>query len=536
MLLEDTDRQFATWCMNPAMPKNSFLFVPYRGGTADSAVIGASPSDARSHAAVVSRQRRESKARYKAQLQLSDAKTTKPRVRRGSDEPIDSMSSPRSHTSDETQLLDRDDNTTAQPASVVKRRQRMRTMQFSWRAGSVGSDACLSNGWRADPFGNQDPFYGRIVDYYANIITPVNHPIYAIFDVTNVYTSFYLELLEDEDYMPAGLAMVGAVMQGLTQPENRMTEDVRYNHAKAVARLRGKLAVATSEKVNSADDITIITMLALASFSRLLGDTVAYKAHRENMSRMIASRGGLDNLGYGGLTKCVLMQWDQFWVFQTEATSMFPNARPEHHPVYPAIPLSDDLQDIFAKVPSGFQTLIVRGKISVELMETLSRAADVAEGGIEAITPGNMYQTRHQTNHDFIEACPCLGTVDGDKPNLEKQLTLALLLYCANAFTDARSSTSLYAAARMELTRLLLRGQNDWSIPPEEESAFWVCAVCVDSWRRADSSTQLLPYGVKLLPILQEQATLHSPEQVLQKFFCCKEFLYASKNYLAMPV
>lgn len=517
------------------MPKNSFLFVPYRGGTADLAVTGASPSDARSHAAVVSRQRRESRARCSAQLKLNDTTVSRLPIRPESDDTVGSNSSPQSQSSDDIESQDGEDNATEQATSIVRRRQRMRTMQFSWRAGSVGSDARLSNGWRADPFGKQDVFYGRVVDYYAKIITPVNHPIYAIFDVTNVYTSFYLELLQDEDYMPAGLAMVGAVM-GLTQPENNMREEVRHNHAKAIARLRDKVSVATTKNVNPADDTTIITILALASLSRLLGDTVAYEAHRQNMRKMISSRGGLDSLGYGGLAKCLLMQWDQFWVFQTEGSSMFPNARPEHHPVYPAFPLSDDLQDIFAKLPFGFQTLIVRGKISVELMETLGRAVDVAERGVTAIEPGNMYQTRHQTNHDFVEACPCLGAPDGDKANLEKQLTLALLLYCANAFTDARSSTSLYAGARMELTRLLLRGQNDWSIRPEEESAFWICAVCVDSWRKADSSTQLLPYGLQLVPILQAQPVAHSPEQVLKKFLCSEQFLSACKNYLAMPV
>ena len=45
----------------------------------------------------------------------------------------------------------------------------------------------------------------------AQIMAPNHAPIYAIFNLTNIYTSYYFELLQHEDFLYTGVASVQAV-------------------------------------------------------------------------------------------------------------------------------------------------------------------------------------------------------------------------------------------------------------------------------------------------------------------------------------
>lgn len=282
------------------------------------------------------------------------------------------------------------------------------------------------------------------------------------------------------------------------------------------------------------DDIAIITVLALASLARFLGDLKTYETHRRNMQQMVRSRGGLSALGHDGLVKCVLQQYDSFWVFETEGIPLFSDSRPEHIPVYPAFPLSEDLREIFVKLPAGFQSLILKGKVSVELFDVLGRVVDASTSGVHALTPGNMNHSELRQYNDFVEALPCLGTPDSLKTTIEKDLCLAILLYCFHSFTTARSSVSLYAASRTELTRLLLQVDEQRHPPPEQECLYWICAVCVDSWRKNGPSSPLLPQGAALLPILKRLKNGSASTNVLQKFLYNQELLDGCDRYLAM--
>jgi len=411
----------------------------------------------------------------------------------------------------------------------------MRAMQFSWRAGNVASDLKIIGGTRTDPFGYAPQSdYGRaVVDYFWQVISPVNQPIYAIFDVTNIFTSYWMELMSHEDYVYAGLAMVGAMMQKASRPDSGPSSDVKANKASAIARLRKKHKDALSTGRNTMDDIAIIAVLALASLSRFLGDLDAYQMHRRSMREMVRVRGGLDALGHDGIVKCVLQQYDSFWVFETDGTPLFSDSRPEHIPVYPAFPLSEDLREIFTKLPAGFQSLILKGKVSVELFDVLGRMVDASTSGVLALVPGNMNHTKLRRYNDFVAALPCLGTQDPTKTTIEKDLCLAILLYCFHAFTTARSSVSLYAASRTELTRLLLHlDENRYSLP-ERECLYWICAVCVDSWRTKGPSSLLLPQGAALQPILKRLKSGSPSNNILQKFFYSQELVYACDRYLA---
>jgi len=516
------------------MAKESFLFVPYHAGQQNLADVKYATSEARSHAAAVSRQRRDNK-RSKSQL-VEQEPTTVQTVSMRSIAPLDTtiVSAGDQHDGDPPE--ESSSTSPVHSKSVARRRQHMRAMQFSWRAGNTSSDLKIIGGTRTDPFGYvPGTDYGRaVVDYFWQVISPVNQPIYAIFNVTNIFTSYWMELMRHEDYMPAGLAMVGAMMEKTSRSDDSPSREVRLNQASAIARLQKKYKDAMDAGRNGMDDIAIITVLALASLSRFLGDLGAYETHRHNMRELVRVRGGMDALGNDGLTKCVLQQYDSFWVFETEGTPLFSDSRPEHIPVYPAFPLSEDLRDIFTRLPAGFQSLIMKGKISVELFDVLGRAVDASSSGVLVLTPGNMNHTTMRKHNDFVEALPCLGTPDSAKTTIEKDICLATLLYCFHAFTNARSSVSLYAATRTELTRLLHRLNEQQYSLPERECLYWICAVCVDSWRQKGPSSPLLPQGMALLPILKRLQAGSTSTNILHKYLYNQELLDGCDRYLTM--
>ena len=512
------------------MAKESFLFVPYRAGRQSQTDVKLVNSDARSHAAAVSRQRRDKKRlKDKPSPQFFTTLFT-PETATGS---VASLDDARQHEESSTSSSS---SGLVYSKGIARRRQHMRAMQFSWRPGNLSSDLTMIGGTRTDPFGyvpGND--YGRaVVDYFWQLIYPVNQPIYAIFDVTNIFTSYWGELMQNEDYTPAGLAMVGAIMQKRSQPDNGPSIDVKTNQAAAVARLRKKHNDAVREGRTAMDDIAIITVLALASLARFLGDLSAYEMHRRSMREMVRSRGGLGALGHDGLAKCVLQQYDSFWVFETEGTPLFSDSRLEHTPVYPAFPLSEDLREIFIKLPAGFQSLVLKGKVSVDLCNVLGRVVDASASGVLALTPGNMNHSKLRRHSDFVEALPCLGTPDSLKMTIEKDICLAILLYCFHLFTTARSSVSLYAASRTELTRLLMQEDEHRYSPPERECLYWICAVCVDSWRKDGPSSPLLPQGVTLLPTLKRLKNGSASNNILQKYLYNQELLDGCERYLTM--
>lgn len=505
------------------MSKSSFLFVPYHAGSRKN-------SDARSHAAAVSRQRRgKTSPKYQRVLQkpatLKVVSAADTEVKNASDEEECDGHTNRSPTA------------TKSTTGMVRGqcRQRMRAMQFSWRAGNCAADFNTSDSPPPTPcdFTESDGFGQRVIDYYKQVISPVNRAVYKIFNVTNLYTSYWMQLLQDEHYKPAGLALAGAVMERATWPDREPSEDVELNQATAVSRLQKSYHKALESGSGVADDIIIITVMTLASLARLLGDSQGYETYKNNLKLMVSLRGGLGALGHNGLAKCALLQWDSFWILETQETPLFSDARPERRAVYPAFPLSPDVRDMFVRLPVGFQSLVIKGRISVELIEVLSRTADAAESGIDSLGSESIHDSQIRRYSDFVEACPCLDSQTGES-RLEKQICLGLLLFCSNAFTSARSSAALYVSCRMELSRMLSQNEIASFRLPERECLFWVCAICIDSWRKSGSDSPLLPQGESLLPILRTLRGDVTSENILQKFFCYDDLLSGCSRYLDM--
>lgn len=283
------------------------------------------------------------------------------------------------------------------------------------------------------------------------------------------------------------------------------------------------------------DDISIITALGLANLARAEGNNQAYTMHRKNMKSMVTARGGLEELGYGGLAAASLSQWDSFWAIEADGLPLFPESRKEHIPVYPAFPLSSESRETFMKLPFGFQSLILRGKVSVELFDVLGRISDATENGIEALSPGNMWHSTIRKHRDFLEACPTLASADDSPVIMQKCLTLAIFLYCASTFTKERALTSLFGASRAELTRLMLIYDESKYDSAERECLYWICAICVDSWRVKEQEPGLSEAGKPLLPVLKRMHNGFSTSNVLERFFCPQALIDNCHEYLKMP-
>jgi hypothetical protein len=91
-------------------------------------------------------------------------------------------------------------------------------------------------------------------------MAPNHAPIYAIFNVTNVYTSYYFELLQHEDFLHTGVASVQAVIDQLRTPGQEPSENVLRHIGKAMTNLRRRL----ERPGATVDDLTIMTVLFLA--------------------------------------------------------------------------------------------------------------------------------------------------------------------------------------------------------------------------------------------------------------------------------
>ncbi|KIW89837.1 uncharacterized protein Z519_09266 [Cladophialophora bantiana CBS 173.52] len=113
--------------------------------------------------------------------------------------------------------------------------------------------ACIPHdllGTRADPFDciprrhAHSPSVNAVIDYHAQIMAPNHAPIYKIFNVTNVYTSYYFELLTHPDFLYTGVASVQAIIDHLSRrPDDASgpSENVLRHIGTAMVRLRRRL-------------------------------------------------------------------------------------------------------------------------------------------------------------------------------------------------------------------------------------------------------------------------------------------------------
>jgi len=157
----------------------------------------------------------------------------------------------------------------------------------------------------------------------------------------------------------------------------------------------------------------------------------------------------------------------------------------------------------------------------------------------------NLCQSERRRYDCFSEACPWLLQPDDQVHPLLKPLTLALILWCCNAFVKVRSYTCIYAGCLRALTARLLSPasrrastsdipKNNTMAADERDCLIWIWIVAVDSWRY-DTANKLLPTGENLLVHFEsrfpyEYAQVDVLRQVLARFFLTDELRCATET------
>ena len=159
--------------------------------------------------------------------------------------------------------------------------------------------------------------------------------------------------------------------------------------------------------------------------------------------------------------------------------------------------------------PSGFRSLALYGILPLEVITLVCRATvafqrNGSNGSIYIpFSPAENLCLPERRKYDcFSEACPWLLAPDDQVRPLLKPLTLALILWCCNAFIKVRSYTCIYAGCLRALTTCLLtptaKEFSGAMVADERACLIWIWIVAIDSWR-FDTSNKLLPTGKELL-------------------------------------
>ncbi len=227
-------------------------------------------------------------------------------------------------------------------------------------------------------------------------------------------------------------------------------------------------------------------------------------------------------------------------------------------PRYPPTPFSAEFLSLIDAFPDGFRSLALEGILPLGIITIVCRTTVAFErsGGKRTYVPisatENLCQSERRRYDCFSEACPWLLAPDDQVHPLLKPLTLALMLWCCNAFVVVRSYTCVYAGCLRALTTWLFKstpkGLSARNIPrdgtitiDEYDCLIWIWIVAIDSWR-FDTANKLLPTGEELLVrfesrFLFEFAHLDVLEEVLARFFLTGELRGAVRTlWNGLPV
>ncbi|EXJ71995.1 uncharacterized protein A1O5_04498 [Cladophialophora psammophila CBS 110553] len=306
------------------------------------------------------------------------------------------------------------------------------------------------------PYDKDENAY-QAVDYFANIAAPALRPVYEIFNITSVYTSLFLECItESESFYHAGIARLCVTADLLRSSGRKPTFSVLLHQAKAITHLRHEI-----EKTTQPTNMMLATILFLIAIDIAIGQQSSANMHRINLARLVRARGGLDALGHDGFEKATFMQFDNIYSLERGPSTLVPPRR--YRPKYPPFPLSPRFFTIISVFPDGFQCLARHRLLPLEMIELLSRIAATVRRcfGSTVYVPfsatANPFHSERRKYDSFSDACPWLLAPEDNVHPLLKPLTLALLLWCCNAYSAIRASTVVYTGVLRALTMRLLR-------------------------------------------------------------------------------
>jgi hypothetical protein len=358
------------------------------------------------------------------------------------------------------------------------------------------------------------------LDFYTRYYVPNHAALYEIFNVTDIYTTFFLDLLQHPLFLHAGLANVLHEWEFSLNPGGRPSQRLYMHLGTALANLRREI----ESRESLLDDISIATVMNLAVVARQLGDKGAHSLHKEHLRRMVDARGGLDALDSRGLHKCMILQWEGYWCWAAgQGPTIFADERRNHEAdECPRRPFSEKTRKLLSRLPVGFQDLAKRDLLTLPTLEVLVRLAKAVNDkkhNIPVVADKEVFRYKQRRYHDIMQACPSLAAPP-DTPTLEKLVVMALILYCSAAFCNlrlpSRHSMLTVVSATKALPKLTMPTSK-----AEMKALIWVYMVVIDAWR--SRAGHMRSPGLDLIrlfkaqfPDLEDWADI---EDVLQHFF-----------------
>jgi hypothetical protein len=142
------------------------------------------------------------------------------------------------------------------------------------------------------------------------------------------------------------------------------------------------------------------------------------------------------------------------------------------------------------KMSSGFQALVEKQKLSIEVVRAIQRIEEALSRPHRI--DRNFHDSQPAVYSNFAEALPSMGRMRQDgEPHIDSLLCLGLVLYCSLEFSNLPvwQTVMLWSAmsrrVRTDLTLQILSCKKRRD-EPEEACLQWLCMIAIGSWRQSD--------------------------------------------------
>lgn len=377
------------------------------------------------------------------------------------------------------------------------------------------------SGIRVDPFdslpGPQTPIVRIALDHYVQVISPLQDPWLVAINLVNPMMTWMFPLIQKhEGAFHGAVALSQAYFEKRQDPTAGPSPQVAFHRQKAASLLRTELA----HLRGAPEDGALMTVLALACLD------VVYRAdrmaNRKGLALIVALKGGLDKLGFRGLVKAYLVQFDYFWMLETGAGSIFPFAKRKSNRSYPTHPFDSDTLALVVSLPPGFAAIARQSTLGLDVLRILSRMTLFLRSQVTRPSPGTEQDSaaEGQDYPDILDVCSCLHASPLTEHSLEKNICLAIILFSCDTHSQRGSTSKLtpYRGTRQELTRSLplTRDRNT----EERNCLIWVWMIALGSWKMdRDLGHGSLSLTQRFFDRFEESRSWNVVETAMRQFF-----------------
>lgn len=355
--------------------------------------------------------------------------------------------------------------------------------------------------------GRRTPCVSAALDYYVNVLSPLQEPLQLTVKMTSPLMSWGFPLIvSHESAYHGAVALSQAYLERNSSPNSRPSAEVDFHRQRAVASLR--------DQINSLDgppdNGMLITVLALASLDVVYQeDTVT---NRKGVALLVALKGGLDNLGSRGLIKAYLVALDYFWMLETGEKTIFPLSKRRQHREYPPIPFDSEALALVSTLPPGFAVVARQGSLGMDVLRILSRVSNPYSAAAS--------NSDGEDHPDIFDTCSCLHSSSSTEHGLEKNICLAVILFSFNKHNPSSNSAKItaYRGSRKELTRSLpyTRHRN----MQERHCLIWIWVILLGSWNLdLDFNRHTGELSQGFFENLEEARRWEDVEVIMRQFF-----------------